>query len=179
MDSFVAQAILDKGKKDDVYVGQPVLGASGIMGQVVQVNHWTSRLMLITDTRSAVPVVDERTGLRAIVLGTGPFRPLVLINIPDTADIAVGDKLATSGLGLLYPAGYPVGVVIKVRKQTGQQFAQVLVSPTAHLYRDTQVLLLWHSQAEMVKEATTELETMKQENKDINQQVVDRVRDGG
>ena len=107
------------------------------------------------------------------------FGVLVIWRVVDAADVAVGDVLATSGLGLRYPEGYPVGIVIKIRKRTGQQFSEIVVSPTAHLYRDTQVLLLWHSRAKLMKEASEELENMKQENKDMNQQIIDRVRDGG
>lgn len=179
MDAYIAQAILDKGKDDKVYTGQPVLGANGVMGQVIQVNRWTSRLMLITDTRSAVPVVNDRTGMRAIAVGTGAFRPLSLINVPNTADIAVGDRVSTSGLGLLYPVGYPVGIVTSIRKKPGEQFSDIVVSPTAHLYRDTQVLLYWHTKAAMVDEATTQLKQMQQEDKNMNQQIIERVRDGG
>ena len=169
MDSYVAQAIVNKGKKDKVYVGQPVLGANGVMGQIIRVNNLTSRMMLITDTRSAIPVTDQRTGLRAIVIGTGPHRPLKLINIPETVDIQVGDKLSTSGLGLRYPVGYPVGIVTKVHQQPGEQFATIVVSPTAHLYRDQQVLLVWHKQAALLNEAKSELKAMKAEDQNIHQ----------
>ncbi len=179
MDSYIAQAILNKGASKKVFVGQPVLGAKGVMGQITHVNHLTSRLMLITDTRSAVPIVDNRTGMRAIAVGMGPHRPLALINIPETADIAVGDKITTSGLGLRYPVGYPLGIVTKVVEKPGQQYAKVVVSPTARLYRDRQVLLVWEQQANISDEAKRELQQMEKEDRNLNQQLLQRVRDGG
>ena len=88
-------AIVDVGRKNDIYNGQPVLDAYGVMGQVVDVGPLTSKILLITDRRSAVPVEDSRTGLRAIAVGTGLSGKLTVINVTDTKDIKVGDKFVT------------------------------------------------------------------------------------
>ncbi len=143
LDVFSQQVILNKGAKDHVYIGQPVLDAYGVMGQVIAVNAGTSRVLLITDSRSAIPVQDNRNELRGIVVGTGAANRLEMIHVPDTADIKVGDVLVTSGLGQRFPVGYPVGVVASVTHQPGNRFAQVLVSPSAHVNRSRQVLLVW------------------------------------
>lgn len=142
-DPYIAQVVLDQGKKQRVYVGQPVLDAKGVMGQVIAVGPMTSRVMLITDGNSAVPVQIARTGFRGIVVGTGQRQELALINIADTSDIHIGDILTTSGLDMRYPEGYPVGTVTRVTHQRGEQFATITVKPTARLFQSRQVLLVW------------------------------------
>lgn len=138
-----ARVILDKGKNEGVYIGQAVLDANGVMGQVVEVGPITSQVMLITDVQSAVPVQLNRNGIRGIVVGNGPSRALALINVADISDIKTGDLLNTSGLGLHYPEGYPVGVISKIAQTPGQHFATIMVQPSARLLQSRQVLLVW------------------------------------
>ncbi|KGP62905.1 rod shape-determining protein MreC [Legionella norrlandica] len=135
--------VLNKGKRDGVYVGQPVLDAKGIMGQVIDVGPMTSTLLLISDSKSAVPVRNNRTGERAILVGTNDIEELSLINLPKTSSIHPGDILVTSGLGRRYPEGYPVGRVEKVKSIPGEDFVKVTVSPVALLNRNRLVLLIW------------------------------------
>lgn len=142
-ETLVSELVLDKGHKAGVYVGQPVLDANGIMGQIIQVGPLTSRLLLISDIRSAVPVQDARNGVRGIVIGQGHLSKLLLTDIPDTVDVKEGDLLVTSGLGGHYPTGYPVGVISQVQHDTGAQFTHIEVTPSAHLSRNQPVLLLW------------------------------------
>ena len=91
IEPYVAQVVLNKGLKNHLYVGQPVLDAEGVMGQVVQVGERTSRVMLLTDVNSAIPVQVARTGMRAIAVGNGPGQDLSLINVKNTSDIRPGD----------------------------------------------------------------------------------------
>jgi rod shape-determining protein MreC len=135
--------ILNKGNRDGVYAGQPVLDAKGVMGQVVDVGPMTSTVLLISDSKSAVPVRNNRTGERAILVGTNKLDQLSLINLPKTASIHPGDVLVTSGLGRRYPEGYPVGKVEKVSSIPGEDFVKVGVSPIALLNRNRLVLLIW------------------------------------
>ena len=100
--------VLDKGKRDGVYVGQPVLDADGLMGQVIEVGSTSSRVLLVTDITHAVPVRVIRNGVRAIVEGSGKQNQLNLRQVSFTTDIKVGDVLVTSGLGGRFPEGYPV-----------------------------------------------------------------------
>jgi rod shape-determining protein MreC len=142
-DPFVHQVILDRGARDNVFVGQAVLDATGVMGQVVQVGPNTSRVLLVSDPHSGVPVEVARNGTRAVSMGDSFTGKLHLVNVPQTADIKNGDILMTSGLGQNYPAGYPLGQVISVVKDSGLQFASILVEPSAHLDRSREVLLVW------------------------------------
>lgn len=135
--------VLNKGKRDGVYRGQPVLDAKGVMGQIIDVGPMTSTLLLISDSKSAVPVRNNRTGERAILVGTNRMDKLSLINLPKTASIHPGDVLVTSGLGRLYPEGYPVGLVEKINNLPGEDFVKVTVSPVALLNRNQLVLLIW------------------------------------
>lgn len=142
-DPFVHQVTLDKGSHDGVYVGQPVLDANGVMGQIVEVGPITSRLLLISDAKSGVPVNVARNGVRAIAIGDHYTGKLKLTNVPKTVDIQAGDTLVTSGLGEHYPEGYPIGRVTSVVKEPGLAFATILVEPSAHLDRSREVLLIW------------------------------------
>nr|WP_232505442.1 rod shape-determining protein MreC [Legionella clemsonensis] len=135
--------VLNKGKRDGVYVGQPVLDAKGVMGQIIDVGSMTSTVLLISDSKSAVPVRNNRTGERAILVGTNNMSQLSLINLPKTSSISKGDLLVTSGMGRLYPEGYPVGRVESVKNIPGEAFIKVNVSPIALLNRTRLVLLIW------------------------------------
>lgn len=142
-DPFSQQVIINKGQKQKLFLGQPVLDANGVFGQVIQLGSYTSRVMMITDTRSAVPVQDSRTGVRGIVEGNGELTKLNLIDMPTTADIKVGDRLVTSGLGSVFPIGYPVGVITEIRQSPGNEFSKISVAPSAHLNEGHLVLLIW------------------------------------
>lgn len=142
---FVHQVVLDKGSRDGVYVGQPVLDAGGVLGQVTNVSLLTSRVLLISDSRSGVAVQNVRSGTRAIAVGDNYSDRLRLMYVSKTADIRVGDDFLTSGLGDRYPEGYPVGVVISVIKDPTHQFAEIILQPSAHLDTSRQVLLIWNT----------------------------------
>ncbi|MGC1183290.1 rod shape-determining protein MreC [Legionella sp.] len=135
--------VLNKGKRDGVYVGQPILDAKGVMGQIVDVGPLTSTVLLISDSKSAVPVQNNRTGERAILIGTNDIQQLFLINLPKTSSIHPGDVLVTSGLDRRYPEGYPVGKVEQVNNVPGEDFVTVKVAPVALLNRSRLVLLIW------------------------------------
>jgi rod shape-determining protein MreC len=134
--------VLNTGKRDGAYVGQPVLDAKGIMGQIVDVGPITSTVLLISDSKSAVPVRNNRTGERAILVGTNDIEELSLINLPKTSSIHPGDVLVTSGLDRHYPEGYPVGLVEQVNSIPGDDFVKVKVKPVALLNRNRLVLLI-------------------------------------
>lgn len=141
---YINQVVIDKGSHDGVYKGQPVLDASGIMGQVMQVGPITSRVLLINDPRSGISVQNVRTGMRAVAMGDSYTGKLRLMYVPKTTDIQASDVFITSGLGDRYPEGYPVGTVLKVDKDPAHQFASVLLGPSARLGRSRQVLLVWY-----------------------------------
>ncbi|TAK76726.1 MAG: rod shape-determining protein MreC [Gammaproteobacteria bacterium] len=141
---FVNQVTIDKGWRDSVYVGQPVLDANGVMGQVIQVGPITSRILLVNDPHSGIAVQNARNGMRAVAVGDSYSGKLRLAYVPKTADIHIGDLFITSGLGDHYPEGYPVGKISSVVKDPAQQFATIYLQPSAHLDSSRQVLLIWY-----------------------------------
>ncbi|WP_256375963.1 rod shape-determining protein MreC [Coxiella endosymbiont of Amblyomma sculptum] len=143
LDSNLQRVVIDKGSRFRIYVGQPVLDAHGIVGQVVRVNPLTSEIMLISDPRSAVPIQDYRNGVHAVAVGTGNSRNLSVINVTDTSDIRKGDLFISSGLGFCYPMGYPVGVVSQIVYNLSNRFIAITLQPSARLNQLQQVLLVW------------------------------------
>jgi len=137
------QIIIDKGADAGIELGQAVLDAQGLFGQIVEVGRFTSRVLLITDRDHAVPVRVNRSGARAIAGGTGDIDSLVLESVSVAADIVEGDLIETSGLGGRFPPGYPVGTVISMVVEATSTYAQVLVRPTAQLNRSRHVLVIF------------------------------------
>ena len=142
LDPFRPRVVLNVGEHQGVTVGQPVIDAHGIMGQIVEVLSNTSVAMLITDPTHAIPVMVERSGLRTIAYGTGAIDRLELPNIPISADVQVGDRLVTSGLGGRFPAGFPVGEILSISTDSSSLFAAAQARPSAALDRSGDVLLL-------------------------------------
>ncbi len=149
-DPFVQEVLLDQGSNKHIYVGQAIVDAKGIMGQIISVTPLSSRAMLLSDPRSGIAVEDVRSGLRGILQGSGNNNVLSLENIPQTGNIAVGDALMSSGLDLKYPFGYPVGIVASIDKKVGQAFLKITVTPEANLAHSDLVLLLWESKAPLL-----------------------------
>ncbi|WP_373089902.1 rod shape-determining protein MreC [Zhongshania sp.] len=140
------QLVVDKGSRDGAFVGQPVIDATGLLGQIIEVGLLQSRVLLITDSAHALPVRVSRNGLRAIAEGTGLIDELTLTHVAATTDIQVGDFLVSSGLGGRFPGGYPVGEVTDVSIDPGQSFAEVRARPMAQLDRSRNVLLVFSEQ---------------------------------
>jgi rod shape-determining protein MreC len=136
------QLVLDKGRADGIEVGQPLLGAAGLMGQIVMVGQRSARALLITDASHALPVQVNRNGVRGIAEGTGQLGRLVIRHIAATTDVLPGDLLVSSGLGGRFPAGYPVAEVVGVDLSPGAAFATVIARPLAALDRGRHVLVV-------------------------------------
>lgn len=143
LDPYRQQVLVNKGSSSGVYRGQPVLDANSVMGQVTHINRFSATVLLITDARHALPVQVNRNGLRTVAMGSGRINELELPHLPNNADIIPGDLLVTSGLGGVFPPGYPVAEVISVVREPGQSFATVKARPQAHLDRAREALLVW------------------------------------
>jgi rod shape-determining protein MreC len=142
LDPFSQQVIIDKGKNYGVYVGQPVLDARGVMGQVAETSSLSSRVVLLTDPSHSIPVQINRNGLRAVVKGRGLGEYLQMDFLPHNADVREGDLLVTSGLGGRFPVGYPVGKVVSVNFPQGKAFADINVEPAANLSTSRELMLV-------------------------------------
>jgi rod shape-determining protein MreC len=135
--------ILDKGSRDGVYTGQPVIDAHGIMGQVTQVASEVARVTLITDPGHAVPAIVNRSGLRVMVFGTGAADTLKVPYLTARADIKEGDLIVSSGMGGTFPYGYPVAQVEKITNDPNESFLTIVARPVAQLNHSKQALLIW------------------------------------
>ncbi len=145
-DPTIKQVLVNKGELDGVYVGQPLLDATGVMGQVIQTSPFTSRVILITDTSSRIPVQVNRNGYRAIAAGAAQGTELELQHVPATAEITEGDLLVSSGMGQRYPVGFPVAKVTEVTRNPGQPFLSIRAQPLARLNRSRLVMLVFTSE---------------------------------
>ena len=135
--------IINRGAMDHLKVGQTVLDDKGIMGQIINVYPHSSRVMLLSDKEHSLSVRLERTGMRAIVSGTGDLGRLKMEYVPTSANIQVGDKVLCSGLGEHFPAGYAVGTVAKIRRHNSGEFAEIDVTPAAQLATGHHVVVLF------------------------------------
>ncbi|MCZ6488471.1 MAG: rod shape-determining protein MreC [Gammaproteobacteria bacterium] len=133
---------INKGTLDGVEIGQAVIDAYGVMGQVIHVNQHTSTTILISDPEHAIPVQFIRNGMRSVAFGNGSSDQLELRYLPATADIRVNDELVTSGLGGRFPADYPVATVVAINEDLIHGFVSVLVKPQARLDSSREVLII-------------------------------------
>jgi len=143
LDPLRHRVLIDRGSRNGVTRGQAIVDSHGIFGQTSNVGAMASEVILISDPTHATPVQIERNGLRTIAVGTGDAHRLSLPYLPRNADVRVDDRLVASGLGGVFPPGYPVGRVAEVKRDPSQPLATVSAETAAALDRDREVLLLW------------------------------------
>ena len=131
--------VVNKGGRFGVFPGQPVMDAHGVVGQVLRVTPYSAEVILITDPNHAIPVQVNRNGLRTIAQGTGQIDKLSLPYLSSNADVQPGDLLVTSGLGGIFPQGYPVAMVVALGGPAGKLGAV----PVATLDRNRELLMVW------------------------------------
>jgi rod shape-determining protein MreC len=140
LDPTRQRLVLDAGSGDGVHLGQAVIDAGGLMGQIIEVTPSHSIVLLLTDPDHAVPVMVSRSGVRLIVYGRGDH--LELSDVPLNTDVRTGDLIVSSGLGGRFPAGFPVGTVTALRPDDSRAFLVGELKPAAQLDRGRNVLLL-------------------------------------
>ena len=165
-DPFRHVLILDKGTNDNVYDGQAVIDADGIIGQIIEAGVLSSQTMLISDPGHDLPVEVNRNGLRTIARGTGEYDRLDLPFLPNNADIEPGDLLVTSGRGGAFPSGYPVAIVETVTRIPQEPFAAVTATPSAALSQVREVMLIWSTNDEQTDEEATVAEAVPDSDDD-------------
>lgn len=141
-DPATSKIILDRGTRQDIAVGMPVIDYSGVVGQVTRVFPFTSEVTLLTDRDQVIPVQVLRNGLRSVAYGRGQGGLLDLRFVTPNADIQVGDILITSGLDGVYPAGLAVAKVVQVESNATGNFGRVVSQPLAGIDRNRQLLIL-------------------------------------
>lgn len=140
------QIVINKGAIHGVFEGQPVLDDKGIVGQIQQVSSTNSRVLLLADVTHAIPVRVARNNVRLVVAGSGSLRELFIPHVPHSNELKEGDLLLSSGLGNVFPEGYPVATISSIIRDESRPFAQVLATPIAQLDRLKYMLVLWSNQ---------------------------------
>jgi rod shape-determining protein MreC len=157
---YTHQVVIDKGLTDGVYEGQPVINELGVVGQVTFVAAHNSRVLLLTDANSAIPVQVIRNDIRVIASGNGQSDIIRLEHIPSSTDISEGDELVSSGLGGVYPEGYPVAKIVRVDRDTRREFAVIEAEPVVQFDRLRYLLLIWPNEDRQQKVLQSSEESM-------------------
>jgi rod shape-determining protein MreC len=168
MDAYKQTVMINRGSLDDIYVGQPVVDSQGIVGQVISVGPMSSIVLLITDKRHATPIQSDRSGARAIAMGSGEDGKLYLIHVTITSDFKIGDKIISSGLGQRFPKGYPVGEVVSMENDSSEKFSKVIVKPYGKTAQLREVLLIWPEglTSEEIQERAKQIQLQQQQMKE-------------
>lgn len=143
-DPYAHKVIIDKGLIHGVSAGAPVLDESGVLGQVTRVYPSLSEVTLVIDAEQAIPVLNIRTGVRAVAFGDPGLHggALELRYMGANADVQPGDVLTTSGIDGVFPPGLPVARVEKVERRVESPFALIYCVPQARVAGASQVLVL-------------------------------------
>jgi rod shape-determining protein MreC len=132
--NFASTVDISVGRRQGVQLGMPVVGAGGLVGQVVQANHSTATVRLITDGQSAVGVVYGSAGSLAVLSGQGSGKPLSGELVPSNTALTNGEVFTTSGLqGAVFPGGIPVAKVVSSKTGTTASEESVTLQPLADL----------------------------------------------
>lgn len=146
-DPYSKRVMINKGAREGVFVGQALLDANGLMGQVDEVLPFTAWVLLITDAHHVTPVEVNRNGERALARGSRTTATeLELEFVTQTQDMKAGDRLVSSGMGQVYPKNYPVAEIISVFADPGQDFATVKARPLAQIDSTRHVMLVFDSE---------------------------------
>tara|TARA_B100001059_G_scaffold211497_1_gene225898 strand:- start:894 stop:1766 length:873 start_codon:yes stop_codon:yes gene_type:complete len=152
-DPYSKRILINKGSEDGVFLGQALLDAKGLMGQVDEVLPFSAWILLITDSHHITPVEVNRNGERSLARGSrSTASELELEFVTQTQDMKAGDLLVSSGMGQVYPKNYPVAEVTSVYFDPGQDFATVKARPLAQLARTRHVMLVFASEERVLPE---------------------------
>ena len=159
-DPFTRIVVVNRGNQHNIKAGQAVVDSKGIIGQVTRVYPFTSEVTLITDKDLSIPIQIERNQLRAIAFGEGN-NTLDIPYLPTNVDIKIGDKLVTSGIDGVYPAGLAVATVTQILQNPESPFAKIVCTPAAEVTNHLQLLLLELPDAREAKTITNRVEQQK------------------
>jgi rod shape-determining protein MreC len=140
----VTRVVLDRGERDHVRPGMPVITADGLVGQIRRTYSKYADVLLTADKTSAIDVVVQRNGARGMLKGTGAEENYVcqLEQLSRDDDVQPGDIVVTSGLGQRFPASILVGEIKEVVKREYGLYQEATVVPAVHFSRLEEVLVL-------------------------------------
>ncbi|WP_395771587.1 rod shape-determining protein MreC [Arenimonas sp.] len=141
-DASQKRFVISEGARQNVRVGQVLIDANGLVGQVAEVHPSSAVVIGVTDADHAVPVLVARSGFRSVLFGQGSDNRLSLANLTPSDDVKAGDILLTSGIGGGFPPGIPVGQVKAFRQDPSLTFISAQVQPFARPHYGRHLLLL-------------------------------------
>lgn len=160
-DASTKKVIVDRGIKDGVALGQPVIDDLGVVGQVTRVFPFTAEVTLLPDKNQAIPVQILRNGLRSVAYGRGKSSYLDM-RLTSNADVKVGDQLVTSGIDGIYPAGLAVANVVQVENKATTTLENILCAPVAGIDKNKQLLILQVSTTNLPRPDTEDVRAKKE-----------------
>ncbi len=122
-------------------VGQTVMGVNGLLGQIVEVNVYSSKVLLITDNDSNVPAKIARTGQQIIIKGRSQDNLLEVSFFPNDSEVESGDLIITSGQANRFIPSLKIGRVVEVIRNEGERFSQVIIKPLEDADKVSEVIL--------------------------------------
>ena len=132
---------INVGSNYKTKVGQTVMGVNGLLGQVVEVNVYSSKVLLITDNDSNVPAKIARTGQQIIIKGRSQDNLLEVSFLPNDSEVESGDLIITSGQANRFIPSLKIGRVVEVIRNEGERFSQVIIKPLEDADKVSEVIL--------------------------------------
>ncbi|MFY8118323.1 MAG: rod shape-determining protein MreC [Roseateles sp.] len=141
-DPYSRRVVIDRGSRQGVTLGAPVINDAGVLGQVTRVYLLSAEVTLLSDKDAAIPVLNTRSQQRGAAFGGAEGGAMELRFMAANADLRQNDLLTTSGLDGVYPPGLPVARIASVERRGDTSFARVRLQPVAQLDDVRHVLVL-------------------------------------
>jgi rod shape-determining protein MreC len=137
------QIVINKGSNDGIRKLQVALSSDGVVGQVVQTNPFYSIVRLVNDPTLHVPVKNLKNSSRGITKGVATSKGGMIVEfLPINSNVNIGDVFVTSGIGSIYPPGYPVGRVVEFEKYANTEFISIKLEPIADMNQVEYILII-------------------------------------
>tara|TARA_B100000035_G_scaffold311598_1_gene321431 strand:- start:4807 stop:5439 length:633 start_codon:yes stop_codon:yes gene_type:complete len=132
---------INVGSDYNIKQGQTVMGINGLLGQIVEVNVYSSKVLLITDNDSNVPAKIARTGQQIIIKGRSQDNMLEVSFLPNDSEIKNGDLIVTSGQANRFISSLKIGRVVEVIRNEGERFSQAIIEPLENVDNISEVVI--------------------------------------
>ena len=143
---------MDRGKSDGVTEGMVARTSLGVVGQVIQISDNYSKILLTNAPSSAIDAMIQKNRVRGILKGAAD-KGYVLYYVLKNADVAVGDRVDTAGIGGVFQSGIPLGTVSAVRSKRRGMFQEIEVAPVVD-FGQLEMLFIDVSEKQKIAEET-------------------------
>jgi len=143
---------IDKGQKHGIFIGQNVIGINGLVGQIVETNFLSSKVILISDLNHKIPAEVNRTGQKILISGSKESNQLIVNYSDSDIDIVVDDHVSTSGIAKRFKPKIPIGRVTSVQKDPEKKFSIIKLEPFENVGNMSELILIWDYTPEVKEE---------------------------